>query len=102
MQRSGQRNRNEKSLILAPIHAGFIPRYPGPSASVDCNGGVRLEFGAGRQRMQGRKFSVLVGTEVDVVITLIIGVPGDVSGAIGPRGHGRLPVISGRFADPDL
>ena len=102
MQGRGQRNGNQKALILAPVHPGFIPSHPGPPPAVHGDGGVRLKFRARRQRLQRRQRSVLIGAELDVVIPLVVRVPGDVCRSIRSRGHRRLPVIGARFADPDF
>src|SRR5262249_12580713 len=91
-----------ESLVFSPVHARFIPSHPGTPAAVYGDGGVRLELRARRQRLQGRQLAVLIRAKLNVVVALVVGIPGDVGGSIRARGDGRLPIVGRRLADADL
>src|SRR5439155_7301838 len=85
-----------------PVRAGFVPGYPRAAPPIHGDGGMRLEFGTRRQRMQLPELAILIGAEVDVIVSLVVGVPGDVGCAVRSGGHGRLPIVGRRLADAEL
>src|SRR5260370_12757845 len=100
MNRSSERNGDQKSLVFGPVHARFVPPDPGHPTAIHRDRSVGLKFRTRGQRLHRRELPVLIRAELDIVIPLIVSVPGDVSSSIRSRRHGRLPIIGGRFADP--
>src|SRR5260370_33048244 len=102
MNRSSERNGDQKSLVFGPVHARFVPPDPRHPAAIHRDRSVGLKFRTRGQRLHRRELPVLIRAELDIVIPLIVSVPGDVSSSIRSRRHGRLPIIGGGFADPDF
>src|SRR5256885_16579636 len=98
MDRSSERNGDQKPLVLCPVHAGFIPPYPRTPAAIYGDRGMRLEFWARRQRLQWGELAALIGPELYVLIPLVVGAPWDVGGAVWSCGHRRFPIVGRRFA----
>src|SRR5947209_5264364 len=102
MQWRGQGGGYEVAVILSPINTGLIPGNPGTATCVSCDIGVSLEFRAGSQRLLGAELAILEAAKRDIVVSFVVSVPDDVSGAVGSGGDRRLPVVSGRIADAHL
>src|SRR4051812_25546160 len=52
--------------------------------------------------LDGAERAIAEGAEADVVIALVIGVPGYEDGTVSCRRDGRFPIVGGRVADAEF
>ena len=88
-----------EAVVLAPQGSAFAPGGPQPVVGVAGQGDVRFELGGVGQRNDVLPACAVMAAQQDVVIALVVGVPGGIDVAAGVGGDRGLPVVGLRRGD---
>src|SRR5206468_4799984 len=89
-------------VVFAPIAAAVVPGYPDAAFTIYGDRGVKLGCGLGGDGDSAGELPAVEGAEEDVVISGVVGIPGDPGDAALVERYGGLPVVGVAGGDARL